>query len=210
MVSTLALVIGLVVVNVLRPGEGFDMDPKTLDPALTKGYVQKAQNLNAVDFALNVIPNTFLEAFVSGDLPQILLVSILTAFAISSLGGRGKPALRAIEHASRVFFGIMHVVVKAAPVGALGAMAFTVGSYGLGSLNRLLALMAGFYVTAAIFVVGVLGTVAWQAGFSIFRFLGYIRDELLLVLGTSSSETALPGMIEKMRRLGCAPQLLAW
>jgi aerobic C4-dicarboxylate transport protein len=204
-VSTLALVIGLVVVNVLRPGEGFNLDPNTLDPALTKNYLQKAQSLNAVDFTLNVIPNTFFEAFVSGDLPQILLVSILTGFALSALGGRAQPALKAIERAAEVFFGVMRIVVRAAPIGALGAMAFTVGGYGLGSLNRLVALMAGFYLTAGIFVLGVLGSIARVAGFSILRFLGYIKDELLLVLGTSSSETALPGMIEKMGRLGCAP-----
>jgi aerobic C4-dicarboxylate transport protein len=120
------------------------------------------------------------------------------------MGERGKPVLHVIDYGSKIFFGVLHIIVKAAPIGAFGAMAFTVGSFGLSALNRLVALMAGFYLTAALFVIGVLGFIAWRSGFSIFRFLNYIKDELLLVLGTSSSETALPGMIEKMRQLGCA------
>ncbi|MSU20993.1 MAG: dicarboxylate/amino acid:cation symporter [Pedosphaera sp.] len=203
-VSTIALVIGLVVVNVLRPGDGFNIDPTTLDPNIGQSYVQKAHALTTVDFFLNIIPNTFVDAFVSGDLLQVLVVATLVAFAISSMGDRGKAVLHGIECTSHVFFGVMHIVVKAAPIGAFGAMAFTVGSYGIGALSRLLALMASFYVTAAFFVIVVLGLIARYSGFSIFRFLNYIKDELLLVLGTSSSETALPGMIEKMRRLGCA------
>jgi aerobic C4-dicarboxylate transport protein len=203
-VSTLALVIGLVVVNVLRPGDGFNIDPKTLDPQISQGYLQKAHGLSTVGFFLNIIPSTFLDAFVTGDLLQVLLVAILIGFAISAMGGRGQPVLDGIEYASQVFFGVMHIVVQAAPIGAFGAMAFTVGSYGLGALNRLLALMGCFYATAAAFIIVVLGLIAWWSGFSIFRFIIYIKDELLLVLGTSSSETALPGMIEKMRRLGCA------
>jgi len=203
-VSTLALLIGLLVVNVLKPGAGFNIDPRTLDPKVSQTYAEKAQGLSTTDFVLNIIPRTFLDAFVAGDLLQVLLVAILVAFAISALGERGRPVLNVIEQASRVFFGVMHLVVKAAPVGTFGAMAFTVGSYGLGALNRLLALMAGFYVTAALFVIVVLGLIAWRSGFSIFRFLNHIRDELLLVLGTSSSETALPGMILKLRQLGCS------
>jgi aerobic C4-dicarboxylate transport protein len=203
-VSTVALLVGLVVVNILRPGDGFNIDPKTLDPNITKGYTQQAQGLSTTDFLLNIIPNTFLGAFVTGDLLQVLLIATLTAFAISALGERGAPLLHVIEYGSQVFFGVMGIVVKVAPIGAFGAMAFTIGSYGLDSLNRLLALMACFYLTAATFVVVVLGSIAYYNGFSIFRFIGYIKDELLLVLGTSSSETALPGMILKMRRLGCA------
>jgi aerobic C4-dicarboxylate transport protein len=157
-----------------------------------------------VEFLLNIIPKTFLDAFASGDLLQVLLVALLVAFAISAMGERGKPVLGVIAQGAQVFFGVMHIVVKAAPIGAFGAMGFTVGSYGLGALNKLLALMLGFYLTAGLFVVVVLGTIAWWSGFSIFRFLGFIKDELLLVLGTSSSETALPGMIEKMQRLGCS------
>lgn len=203
-VSTVALLIGLLVVNVLKPGAGFNIDPKTLDPGLSQTYAQKAQSLSTVDFLLNIIPNTFFGAFASGDILQVLLIAILSAFAISFMGERGRPLLRVIEYGAQVCFGIMHIIVKAAPIGAFGAMAFTVGSYGLGSLNRLLALMAGFYVTATLFVVVVLGGIAWYCGFSIFRYLRYILEELMLVLGTSSSETALPGMIEKMRRLGCS------
>jgi aerobic C4-dicarboxylate transport protein len=208
-VSTLALVIGLVVVNVLQPGKGFTPPGETfhIDPAtLNAGhsYVEKVQSLSITDYFLNIIPNTFLGAFVSGDLLQVLFIAILAAFAIAFMGERGRPILNGIEYATQLFFGIMHIVLMAAPIGAFGAMAYTVGSYGLGALHRLLILMAGFYLTAALFVVVVLGAIAWYSGFSIFRFLNYIRDELLLVLGTSSSEVALPGMIEKMQRLGCS------
>jgi aerobic C4-dicarboxylate transport protein len=204
-VSTIALVIGLVVVNVWRPGDGFNVDPKTLDPNATKSFVEGAKNLTTTQFLLNIIPNTFVSAFVSGDLLQVLLVSLLTAFAISILGERGKPVLHGIDVLSQVFFGVMNLVVKAAPIGAFGAMAFTIGSYGLGALGRLLALMGCFYLTATLFVIVILGGIAAWSGFSIFRFLAFIKEEMFLVLGTSSSETALPGMIQKMRRLGCAP-----
>ncbi|MDD5139748.1 MAG: dicarboxylate/amino acid:cation symporter [Verrucomicrobiales bacterium] len=203
-VSTLALLIGLVVVNVLKPGAGFNIDPVTLDPKISQAYAHQAHALSAVEFALNVIPSTLFDAFVSGDLLQVLLVAVLVAFAISFMGERGKPLLHGIEYGSQVFFGVMQIVVKVAPIGAFGAMAFTIGSYGLGALNRLLALMAGFYITAGLFVVVVLGLIAWWSGFSIFRFLNHIKEELMLVLGTSSSETALPGMILKMRQLGCS------
>ena len=203
-VSTLALLIGVAVVNLLKPGAGFNIDPTTLDPKISQDYAQKARALSAVDFALNIIPNTLFNAFVSGDLLQVLFVAILVAFAISSMGERGQPLLHGIEYASQVFFGVMQIVVKLAPIGAFGAMAFTIGSYGVGALNHLIALMAGFYLTAALFIVFVLGLIAWWSGFSIFRFLNHIKEELMLVLGTSSSETALPGMILKMRQLGCS------
>jgi aerobic C4-dicarboxylate transport protein len=203
-VSTIALVIGLIVVNLLKPGVGFNIDPKTLDPGVAQTYAQKAHSMDAVTFFLNIIPNTFFDAFVGGDLLQVLLVSVLTAFAIALMGERRQPVLQAIDYGSQIFFGIIRVVVRLAPLGALGAMAFTIGNYGLDALNHLAALMAGFYATAAVFVFVVLGLIAAASGFSIFRFLAYIKEELLLVLGTSSSETALPGMIQKMRRLGCA------
>jgi aerobic C4-dicarboxylate transport protein len=203
-VSTLALLIGVAVVNLLKPGAGFNIDPTTLDPKTSQDYAQKAHALSAVDFALNIIPNTLFNAFASGDLLQVLFVAILVAFAISSMGERGQPLLHGIEYASQVFFGVMQIVVKLAPIGAFGAMAFTIGSYGVGALNHLIALMAGFYLTAALFIVFVLGLIAWWSGFSIFRFLNHIKEELMLVLGTSSSETALPGMILKMRQLGCS------
>jgi aerobic C4-dicarboxylate transport protein len=202
-VSTLALVIGLVVVNWLRPGEGFHIDPRTLDTREVAGYAEKAQALDTKTFLLNIIPRSFFEAFATGDLLAVLLVSTLTAFAISSLGERRERVLEAIDSATAIFFGVMRIVVRLAPLGALGAMAFTIGSYGLGALGRLLELMAGFYATALLFIGFVLGGIATACGFSLLRFLSYLREELLLVLGTSSSETALPGMMQKLRRLGC-------
>jgi len=204
-VSTFALFIGLVVVNTLKPGEGFQAG--ALDPAAiakAQGFAQQAHTLHTVDFLLNIIPKSFFGAFAEGDLLQVLLVAVLTAFAIGALGERGKPILHGIELASEVFFGIMRIVVQLAPIGAMGAMAYTVGSYGLGALRNLLELMLGFYFTAGVFVIVVLGAIARMCGFSIFRFIGHIKEELLLVLGTSSSETALPGMLRKMRALGCA------
>ena len=202
-VSTLALIIGLIVVNFLRPGAGFNFDPATLDAGSAGNYAEKARALNTTDFLLNIIPKTLLDAFVGGDLLQVLLVSLLAAAAISGMGERGKFFLNAIDHASEMLFGIMAIVVKFAPLGAAGAMAFTVGSYGIGSLNKLLGLMGAFYLTSFLFIVFVLGAIARWSGFSVFRFIVYIKEELLLVLGTSSSETALPGMIRKMEKLGC-------
>jgi aerobic C4-dicarboxylate transport protein len=204
LVSTLALIIGLTVVNVMQPGAGFNIDPATLDPKVGKTYAEQAHSLNATEFLLNVIPTSFFDGLARGDILQVLLIAILSGFAISFMGEPGRPILEFIEKAAKVFFGIMYIIVKVAPIGALGAMAFTVGSYGLGALSKLIELMLGFYLTAIIFVVVVLGAIAAYNGFSIFRFINYIKEELLLVLGTSSSETALPGIIEKMRRLGCS------
>jgi aerobic C4-dicarboxylate transport protein len=208
-VSTFALIIGLIVANMIRPGDGFTPAGQSFHAAASSneaanGYAEKAHSQSTVEFLLNIIPNSLLGAFVSGDLLQVLLVSVVVALAMSAMGDRAGPMLRGIEYATQVCFGMMHILVKAAPIGAFGAMAFTVGSYGVGALNRLLLLMACFYLTAACFVVFVLGTVAWFFGFSILRYLNYIKDELLLVLGTSSSEVALPGLIEKMQRLGCS------
>lgn len=208
-VSTLALLIGLLVVNVLQPGTGFNVDVAELrsqDAAgLAREYAGKAQGLGTTDFLLHIIPSTFVGAFAEGDLLQVLCIALLTAFALAGMGERGKPLLHGIDRVGEVFFAILRIVVKAAPVGAFGAMAFTIGSYGLGSLQKLFALMLGFYLTAGLFVLVVLGLIARWCGFSIVRFLVHIREELLLVLGTSSSETALPLMIQKLRGLGCAP-----
>jgi aerobic C4-dicarboxylate transport protein len=204
-VSTIALVIGLVVVNVLRPGDGFNVDPASLDASQGARYLEKAKHLSTTEFLLNIIPGTFFGAFVSGDLLQVIFVSLLTAFAVSALGEKRLPVLHAIDRVSEIFFGIMRIVVRLAPIGAFGAMAFTIGEHGLGALAKLAALMGGFYLTSIVFVVVVLGGIAAWSGFSIFRFLSFIKEELLLVLGTSSSETALPGMLDKMKRLGCAP-----
>ena len=208
-VSTLALIIGLVVVNVLQPGAGITPAGQTFHPdaaaaTAASAYTNKAQSLSTVEFLLNIIPSTFVGAFVSGDLLQILVIAMLVAFAIVSMGEKGKPLLHAIDTGGQLFFGVMHIVVKVAPLGALGAMAYTVGAHGIGTLNKLLALMAGFYVTAGLFIFIILGSIARWCGFSLVRFLVYITDELLLVLGTSSSETALPHLIQKLQRLGCS------
>jgi len=212
-VSTLALFIGLIVVNTLHPGAGFNVDPKSLNSIQlqqSQAFAQKAHSLDPVDFLLNIIPSSFFNAFASGDILQVLLVAILSGFAISFMGTWGYPILTAVDLAAKVFFGIMRIVVKVAPVGAFGAMAFTVGSQGLGALKNLGYLMFCFYLTAGLFVVIVLGSIAAFNGFSIFRYLNYIKEELLLVLGTSSSETALPGMLQKMKRLGCPLQPSDW
>ena len=208
-VSTIALVIGLVVVNMLQPGvgitpEGSSYHADETDQNKAQSFTEKAHSLSLVEFVLNIIPSTILSAFVTGDLLQVLFVSLLIAFAIAAMGERGGPILHGIEEAGRLFFAVMQIVVKAAPIGAFGAMGYTVGAHGLGSLNKLLALMAGFYLTSGVFVFVVLGLITWFCGVSIVRYLLYIKDELLLVLGTSSSETALPGLIDKMQRLGCS------
>ncbi len=208
-VSTLALIIGLVVVNVLKPGVGFTPAGQSYHSAgraleASHGFADKAHALTTSDFILKIIPDTFFSAFVSGELLQVLLVAILAAFAITAMGERGKPLLHIVEYGSEAFFAVMRILARLAPVGAFGAMAFTVGSYGIGALGKLGVLMAGFYVTSALFVIVVLGLIARYWGFSIFRFMAFIKDEMLLVLGTSSSETALPGMIDKMQRLGCS------
>jgi len=209
LVSTLALILGLVVVNVLRPGDGITPPGETYHASqeeldASKKYGEKAKSLDEVEFVLNIIPSSFLGAFVSGELLQVLFVAILVAFALSSMGDRGRPILAAIEQMGNLFFVVMGLVVKLAPIGALGAMGYTVGAHGLAALGRLAWLMAGFYLTSGLFVVFVLGGIAAFCGFSVFKFLAYIKDELLLVLGTSSSETALLRLMEKMEQLGCS------
>ena len=203
-VSTIALVIGLVVVNFSSPVLASTSTPRRSIPASARPTRRTRTVWTPSDSSSTSSRAHSLTAFASGDLLQVLFVAALTAAAIAFMGPHGLPLLRGIEYVTKVFFGIMHIIVKAAPLGALGAMAFTVGSYGLGALNKLLALMVSFYVTAGLFVLIVLGLIAWYNGFSILRYLGYIKEELMLTIGTSSSETALPGMIEKMRRLGCA------
>ncbi|WP_162136391.1 dicarboxylate/amino acid:cation symporter [Caulobacter sp. AP07] len=202
-VSTLALFVGLVVGHVLHPGHGFNIDPATLDPKIAAGYLEKAHHGEGlVPYLLHLIPETFFGAFAEGNLLQVLVVAIMTGFACTRLGPFGDRAASAMEDMAKLFFGIIHVVVRLAPLGAFGAMGFTIGKYGLASLVQLGALVATFYVTALLFVLVVLGAIAWLSGFSILKFLAYIREELLIVLGTSSSESALPQLIEKMERLG--------
>lgn len=203
-VSTLALLIGITVAVVIHPGAGLNINPATLDPKAAAVYVGRAKETGFIPFLLSFIPHTFVEAFTGGDVPQVLLISILTGFAIAALGESGVRALRAIEVANKVVFGIVRIIVRAAPLGALGGMAFTVGSYGMASLSNLIKLIGTFYLTSIIFVVVVLGAIAWWAGFSIFRFIAYIKDELLIVLGTSSSETVLPDMMRKLEGLGAS------
>jgi aerobic C4-dicarboxylate transport protein len=200
--STIALVIGIAVALLFHPGAGLNIDAATLDPKAAALYAGRAKESGLIPFLLGFIPQTYVEALAGGQVPQVLLISILTGFAIAQMGAAGQRLLGLIEMLNKVVFGIVRIVVRAAPLGALGGMAFTVGSYGVASLSNLLRLLGTFYLTSVIFVVFVLGTIAYSAGFSIFRFLGYIKDELLIVLGTSSSESVLPDMMRKLERLG--------
>ncbi|MGB8323683.1 MAG: C4-dicarboxylate transporter DctA [Candidatus Acidiferrum sp.] len=201
-VSTIALVIGIVVALLFHPGSGLNIDAATLDPKAAALYVGRAKETGLIPFLLGFIPQTYVGALASGEVPQVLLISILTGFAIAQMGAVGQKLLRGIETLNKVVFGIVRIVVRVAPLGALGGMAFTVGSYGMASLSNLVKLLGTFYLTSFIFVVFVLGIIAYLAGFSIFRFLAYIKDELLIVLGTSSSESVLPDMMRKLERLG--------
>ena len=202
-VSTVALAIGLIVGNLVKPGAGFNIDPATLDPSIAAGYAEKAQHGESlVDYLLHLIPETFFGAFAEGNLLQVLVIAIITGFACSRMGEFGDKAAGVLEDIAKVFFSIIQVIVKLAPIGAFGAMGFTIGKYGLAALVKLGALVATFYTTSLLFVLVVLGLIALAAGFSIFKFLAYIREELLIVLGTSSSESVLPQMMEKMQRLG--------
>ncbi len=206
-VSTLALITGIVVALLLHPGSGLNIDPATLDSKLISTYVGRAKEAGIAGFLLDIIPRTFIDAFATGNVLQVLLISILTGFAISRLGERGERITRGIGALTKVVFGVIRIIVRAAPIGALGGMAFTVGSYGLGSLSNLAKLIGTFYLTSLIFAIPILGVIAHWAGFSIFRFIAYIKDELLIVIGTSSSETVLPDMMRKLERLG-APRAI--
>lgn len=203
-VSTFALVIGLLVANILKPGKGFNVDPHSLDPKLAQEYATKAHEQHVVDFILHIVPKTFADAFSgSGDLLQVLLVAILFAFALNKIGEKGEPVLKFVEGLSDIFFGMVRALMWLAPLGAGGAMAFTLGKYGLKALVPLASLMACFYLTCILFVLVVLGAIARYHGFSIIKFIVYIREELLLVLGTSSSESALVQLMKKMENAGC-------
>jgi aerobic C4-dicarboxylate transport protein len=208
LVSTLALIIGMVVALILRPGAGMNIDAATLDPKAAAVFVGRAKAGGLIPLLLGFIPQTYVGALAGGEVPQVLLISILTGCAIAQAGELGQRALEIIAMVNKVAFGMVRIIVKAAPLGALGGMAFTVGSYGMTSLTNLVKLMGAFYLTSLIFVVVVLGLVAYGAGFSIFRFLAYIKDELLIVLGTSSSETVLPDMMRKLERLGASKSVV--
>jgi aerobic C4-dicarboxylate transport protein len=203
-VSTIALAVGLLVGELLKPGAGFNIDVSTIDPKSVATYVTKAKEEGIVAHLMGIIPDSYFGALARGDLLQVLLVSILSGFAIALMGKTGEPIAHAVDQAAKMFFGIIRMIVRVAPIGAFGAMAFTVGAYGLGSLANLLALIGTFYLTSVLFVLFVLGSIARFAGFSIIRFIAYIKDELLIVLGTSSSETVLPQLMQKMEHLGCS------
>jgi aerobic C4-dicarboxylate transport protein len=207
-VSTFALAIGLVIGHVLHPGVGFNVDAATLDPKAVAAYAGHVKEVGIVGRLLAAIPQTFVDAFVHGDVLQVLLVSILTGFALARLGEVGARVNRAVEAAGKVFFAIVRIIVKAAPIGAFGAMAFTVGRYRISSLSNLAQLVGTFYLTSALFVLLVLGIISRLSGFSILRFLAYIKDELLIVLGTSSSETVLPDMMRKLEQLGASASVV--
>jgi aerobic C4-dicarboxylate transport protein len=207
-VSTLALLVGILVAVFFHPGAGLNINPASLDPKTAAGYASRVRETGIIPFLLAIIPRTFVDAFSTGDVLQVLLVSILSGFAISLLGARGEPLSRGLAIISRAVFGVIRIIVRAAPLGALGGMAFTVASYGVASLSNLLKLIGTFYATSLIFVIIVLGAIAHLAGFSIFRFIAYIKDELLIVLGTSSSETVLPDMMQKLERLGAPPSIV--
>jgi aerobic C4-dicarboxylate transport protein len=203
-VSTVALAIGLLVGEILQPGRAFNIDPAAIDPKSVATYVTQAKEEGVVAHLLAIIPDSYFGALARGDLLQVLLISILSGFAVAFLGKAGEPIAHAIDQAAKMFFGIIRIIVRVAPLGAFGAMAFTVGAYGLKALWNLIALIGTFYLTSALFVLIVLGAIARLSGFSIIRFLAYIKDELLIVLGTSSSETVLPQLIQKMEHLGAS------
>ncbi|QDL37902.1 dicarboxylate/amino acid:cation symporter [Rhodoferax sediminis] len=200
--STVALIVGLVIVNLLRPGSGMNVDASTLDTKSIAAYTEPGKMQGTVDFLLNVIPNTVVDAFAKGEILQVLLFAIMFGFALHKFGGRGTLVFDVIEKTSHVLFSVVGIIMKVAPIGAFGAMAFTIGKYGIGSLFSLGKLMGTFYLTCLIFVFVVLGIVARLNGFSIWKFVKYIKEELLIVLGTSSSESVLPRMMEKMENLG--------
>jgi aerobic C4-dicarboxylate transport protein len=207
-VSTLALLIGLVVGNVVRPGSGFNINPGTLDAKAVAEYAGQAKPQGITEFLIHIIPTTVFDAFAKGDILQVLFVSLLFGFALSLAGQRGKPLVDFLDTLTRIVFGVVAILMRFAPIGAFGAMAFTIGKYGLASLGPLVKLIATLYITSILFVVVLLGGIARLAGFGIFRFLWFLREELLLVLATSSSEPALPALMAKLERLGCSKTLV--
>jgi aerobic C4-dicarboxylate transport protein len=201
-VSTLALIVGLVMINVLQPGAGMNVDPATLDTKSVAQYAAPGKMQSTTDFLLNVIPNTVVDAFAKGEILQVLLFSVLFGFALHAFGAKGKPVFEFIDKVSHVLFGIVGIIMRVAPIGAFGAMAFTIGKYGVGTLLSLAKLMGTFYATCLLFIFVVLGIIAKLHGFGIWKFVKYIKEELFIVLGTSSSESVLPRMIAKLENLG--------
>jgi aerobic C4-dicarboxylate transport protein len=207
-VSTLALITGILVATLFHPGRGLNIDPAALDPKSIANFVGRAKDVGVVPFLVNIVPKTFVDAFAGGDVLQVLLVSVLSGLAVSRLGQVGERLTRGLGLVTKVVFCMIRIITKAAPIGALGGMAFTIGSYGVGSLSNLLKLIGTFYLASFVFILVVLGAIAYWMGFSIFRFIAYIKDELLIVLGTSSSESVLPDMMRKLERLGAPPTVV--
>jgi len=203
-VSTFALLIGLAVINVLKPGVGMNIDPESLDLKAVEAYMTTKQSHGIQDFLMNIIPENIFSALATGNILQILFFSILLGFALSKIGSKGKPFLIVIKSIEDALFAIIKIIMRVAPLGALGAMSFTIGRYGLGSLVSLGQLMGSFYLTCLLFIIVVLGGILKFSGFSLFRLLKYIKEELLIVIGTSSSEAALPSLMDKLRKLGCS------
>ena len=207
-VSTVALLIGLVVGKVAHPGSGFNVSAANLDAKAVAEYAGPAKAQSITDFLLHIIPTTVVDAFAKGDILQVVFVAILFGLALSALGDRGKPLVTLLDSHTQTVFGIVNMLMRFAPIGAFGAMAFTVGKYGIASLGPLAKLIAAFYLTSILFVLVILGIVAWLVGFSIFKFLAYIKEEILLVLAISSSEPAIPTLMEKLEKLGCSKALV--
>jgi len=206
--STLALILGMVVANVVHPGAGMNIDPASLDAGKVATYASKAHDQSIVGFLMHIIPDTVVSAFAEGEILQVLFFSILFGVSLAMVGEPARPVVDFLENVAQAFFKLVHIVMKAAPIGAFGAFAFTIGKFGIGSIANLAGLVATFYLTSLAFVVVVLGLVAWLNGFSIFRLMRYLRAELLLVLGTSSSEAALPSLVEKLEKAGCAKSVV--
>jgi aerobic C4-dicarboxylate transport protein len=207
-VSTLALLVGLIVGNLVQTGRGFNANPANLDAKAVAAFAGQAKAQSVTEFLMHIIPNTVVDAFARGDILAVLLIAILFGFALSSVGPRAKPLIDLFQALTHAVFGIVNILMKFAPIGAFGAMAFTVGKYGIASLGPLAKLIGTFYLTSILFVLVIMGGIARLAGFGILRFLVYIKEEILLVLATSSSETALPTLMEKMERLGCSQSLV--
>lgn len=201
--STISLILGLIIVNIVQPGAGMNVDPAALDAKAVAVYAEQAQTQGIIPFLMDIIPGSVIGAFASGNILQVLMFAILFGFALHHLGDKGQLMFNFIDSFSKVIFGIINMIMRLAPLGAFGAMAFTIGKYGVGSLVQLGQLILCFYLTCVLFVVVVLGLIARFTGFNIFRFVSYIKEELLIVLGTSSSESALPRMLDKMEKLGC-------
>ncbi len=207
-VSTIALGMGFVAGNLFHPGSGFNVDANTLDSKAVAEYSGQAKAQSITDFLMHLIPSTVVDAFAKGDILQVVLVAILFGFALSAAGRACQPIVTFVDGLTQALFSLVNILMKFAPIGAFGAMAFTIGKYGLSSLGPLARLIATFYGTCALFVIVVLGAISWAAGFNIFKFLMYIKEEILLVLATSSSETALPTLMEKLEKLGCSKSLV--